>query len=107
MYKLNLPATLKIHPVFHVSLLTHYHASDPDIFPNRVTPPPPPTVVDTEPEYEVEAILDKRTFRRQLQYLVKWVGYPAHDASWEPVKNLSNSVDLVADFEHQLDGVLS
>ena len=64
-------------------------------------------MVDTEPEYEVEAILDKRTFHRQVQYLVKWVRYPAHDASWEPIKNLSNSMDLVTDFEHHLDGDLS
>jgi Chromo (CHRromatin Organisation MOdifier) domain len=106
-YKLNLPATLKIHPVFHVSLLTRYHASNPDIFPGRIAPPPPPTVVDTELEYEVETILDKRTFRRQVQYLVKWAGYPAHDASWEPTANLSNSMDLITDFERQQDGVLS
>ena len=76
-------------------------------FPDQITPPPSPTILDTEPEYEVETILDKRTFRRQTQYLVKWVGYPAHDASWEPVKNLSNTMDLITEFEQHLDGVLS
>ena len=42
-----------------MSLLTHYHGSDPSMFPNRIVPPPPPTILDTGPEYEVESILDK------------------------------------------------
>ena len=58
-YKLDLPSSLKIHLVFHVSLLTQYHASDPGIFPDRTFPPPPPAILDTGPEYEVESILDK------------------------------------------------
>ena len=66
-YRLDLPTSLKIHPVFHVSLLEP-HVGNP--FPGRQIPPPPPLVVDGEPEYEVASVLDSRVSRGQLQYLV-------------------------------------
>ena len=93
-----------MHPVFHVSVLTCYHASDPEVFPDRTIPPPPPTILDETPEYEVEAILNKCIYHHQVQYLVKWLGYPEYDASWEPAVNLTNSPDIVTDFEHRLAG---
>jgi hypothetical protein len=94
-YKLELPESLKIHPVFHVSLLRPYQ--DPMTFSDRppVTPPPAPITIDDAPEYEVERILDHRTRRRHLEYLVKWVGYPEYDASWEPETNLNNAKESV------------
>jgi hypothetical protein len=99
-YKLELPPSLNIHPVFHVSLLRAYTtpSSIPDRVPSR--PPPPPAVtMDDHEEYEVETILDQRTRHRNIEYLVKWVGYPDHDASWEPVANLTNAADIIKDFE--------
>jgi hypothetical protein len=50
-------------------------------------------------EYEVERILDSRRHRNHLEYLVKWVGYPDHDASWEPRDNLSNAADILDEFD--------
>jgi hypothetical protein len=50
-YKLQLPDSLKIHPVFHVSLLKPYLSG-------RAKLPPPPEVIYDEFEYEVESILD-------------------------------------------------
>src|SRR3954454_10081906 len=99
-YKLELPASLNIHPVFHVSLLCAYTAlaTVTDRIPTGPLPPPAVTI-DDHLEYEVEAILDQRTHRRSLEYLVKWVGYPEHDASWEPRSNLANATDLITDFE--------
>jgi len=57
-YKLELLPTMKIHPVFHVSLLRKY--IDPTLVPDRTLPDrPPPVTIDDTLEYEVEAILDK------------------------------------------------
>jgi hypothetical protein len=40
----------------------------------------------------VEAILDKQVIkvngRSQTRYLVKWLGYPLEEATWEPAYNL-------------------
>jgi hypothetical protein len=97
-YRLELPNTLKIHPVFHVSLLKPYKET-PDEF-TRPTPPPPVIISDTEQEeFEVESVLDKRTIRKKTQYLVKWLGYPLHDATWESEKDLIHAPEKLAEFE--------
>src|SRR3954452_23283058 len=57
-YKLELPDTLRVHPVFHVSVLRPYMS--PTSYPDRPAPVPPPlpVSVDDHVEYEVERILD-------------------------------------------------
>jgi len=97
-YELDLPATMKVHPVFHVVLLKRYQENSKE-FPGRIVPPPPPIKVDDEDEFEVERILDKRLFRHQVEYLVKWKGYPEHDATWEPIGNLQHAAEVIKDFE--------
>lgn len=82
-YELDLPTTMKVHPVFHVSLLDP-NSDDPQ--PGLIPPPPPPVEGEGEEEFEVEVILDSRLHRKRLQYLVKWQGYDA--PTWEPVNNL-------------------
>jgi len=56
---------------------------------------------DFEEEYEVETILDKKLHHNKPLYLVKWKGYPLHDATWEPLSNLTNAMDLVSEFNNQ------
>ena len=97
-YKLDLPNTLRIYPVFHISILKLYYKT-PDKF-ERITSPPPITIPETnEKKYEIKNILDKRLFRGKLQYLVKWKGYPLHDATWEPLKHLNNAKKTINEFE--------
>ena len=67
-YKLELPSTLKIHPVFYVSIIKPYKESDEFL---HVTPPLPIILSDNSEEFEVDIILDKRFLRNKVQYLVK------------------------------------
>jgi len=94
-YRLELPKSMKIHPVFHVILLEQYKQSD---IPGRTHEPPPPVIIDGEVEYEVEDILDSKISRKRLLYLVKWKDYPDSENSWEPTRNLQNTPQLVERF---------
>uniref|UniRef100_A0A8C5PQ35 Polyprotein n=1 Tax=Leptobrachium leishanense TaxID=445787 RepID=A0A8C5PQ35_9ANUR len=86
-YALALPKHLRLHNVFHTSLLKPLLCNRY----TRVVPPPPPVQVDGETEYEVRKVLDSRLFRGALQYLVDWVGYGPEDRSWIPASNMSAS----------------
>jgi Chromo (CHRromatin Organisation MOdifier) domain len=91
-YKLNLPATLRIHPVFHVSLL-HKYADN-----TRLGLPPPLVMLDDGTlETEAEAILDVSLSAngKPKKYLVRWKGYGPEHNTWEPVRNVVHSQELV------------
>ena len=99
-YELQLPHTMKIHPVFHVSLLRPHRESD---IPGRKPSEPAPIEVDGEEEYKVLEIRDSRHYGRwcKLQYLVRWKGYgPEHD-SWESAADVEHAADLVRDYHAQ------
>ncbi|KAG0549743.1 hypothetical protein BDA96_01G280800 [Sorghum bicolor] len=48
--------------------------------------------------YEIEAIRRRRLRRGQLQYLVKWRGWPESANTWEPLENLKACSDIVDAF---------
>jgi len=96
-FRLELPPQMRIHPVFHVSLLEP-HRENP--FPGRRQPPPPPVELEDDVEWEVEEILDSRIQRGKIQYLAHWLGYGHHERTWEPPCHLSNATEAVAEF-HQ------
>lgn len=86
-FQLNLPKTLRIHDVFHASLLRPYQ-SDGDFHPQ------PPLLIEGAEEFEVDRIIDHRarTLRKGLtrQYLVKSLDYGPEHNTWEPEQNLQN-----------------
>ena len=87
---------MKIHNVFHVDLLTRYRETDAH-GPNYERPPP--DVIEGEPEWEVETILNSRRYgrRKELQFLIKWRGFPSSENSWEAAPDVHAPV-LIADF---------
>jgi hypothetical protein len=96
-YRLELPAAMKVHPVFHVSLLESYRES---AFPGRVQGPPPSIEIENHEEYEVEKVLDSRRRRGNLEYFVHWSGYDINERTWEAAENLANAPEKVQEF-HQ------
>ena len=86
-YELQLPPAWTIHDVFHASLLTPYRVTEQKGT-NYLRPPL--ELIDGEEEFEVENVLGHRYFskKRDLQYLIKWKGYPTADNTWEPVEQV-------------------
>jgi hypothetical protein len=102
-----LPATMKIHPVFHVSKLREYKDGS-EQFPERAqeqqSRPASEEVIDGEEAWEVEQVVDKRVRKRGrgrpvVEYLVRWKGYPDWEKTWEPEKNLRAAKEAVEDYE--------
>jgi len=59
--------------------------------------PLPPIIVDGEPEWEVEEVLDSRWHRRRFQFLIKWKGFSREYNSWEVASNVK-APNLVAKY---------
>jgi hypothetical protein len=77
-YELELPRRMRIHPVFHVSLL---EPATPDATLQQDVRDIDPEI--QEPVYQVDHIIRTRTVRGQKQYLVRWEGYDHTEDSWQ------------------------
>jgi hypothetical protein len=93
-YRLKLPFTWKVHPVFHVSKLLPYHRDD-----TTTSTPPPPDIIDGPPEQEIEDILDQRVHRGKPQYLIKWCRFPMEENEWKNERDLGNVQQILDDFK--------
>jgi hypothetical protein len=86
-----------VHDVFHIGLLLKVPK---DEIHDRRLVKPPPVMIDSEEEEEVESVIDSRKYRNKLQYLVHWKGTTAEENSWEDIKDLKHAPEAVSDF-HQ------
>ena len=92
-YELEFPADIKVHPVQPIPLLSPVAE---DLLPGQIVPPPPPVKVEgEEPEYHVEAVEDSPKFHENLQYRVRWVGWPS--LTWK-TWYFVNTTDAVTQF---------
>ena len=94
--ELQLPRSMKIHPVVNISQVKPYkeRLEGQPIF----KPGPVQVTEDREIEFEVDYVIDSHYKRRHLEYLVHWKGYSDEDRTWEPKSNLSNVLDAIKDF---------
>jgi len=95
--ELELPKSIKIHPVFNVSRVQLYK---PQVEGQKKIPPKL-VIIKREEEFEVEKILNKRMIRGKKKFLVRWKGYTAEEDTWENRENLENAKELVEEFERE------
>ncbi|XP_031502602.1 chromo domain-containing protein LHP1-like isoform X1 [Nymphaea colorata] len=51
--------------------------------------------------YEIEDVRKKRTRKGQVQYLIKWRGWPETANTWEPEENLQSCRDILEAYEER------
>ena len=90
---------MRIHPVFHNSLLKPY--TETSAHGPNFARPPLEIIGGEEGHYKNEKILQARPTRnkKSTQYLVKWKGYLDSENSWLPAKELTHAQELVHDFQ--------
>ena len=95
-YRLKLPTTRKIHDVFHAGLLSPFKQTDVH---GPSFSAPPPTLIGSEEEYEVEAIISHKGSPGRRKYLTAWKGYPASENTWEPEGNLCHAPQMLGNYK--------
>jgi len=95
--ELELPNSIKIHPVVNVSRVQLYKSQIKE----QKKIPPKLVIIEGEEEFEVEKILNKRTVRGKKKFLVRWKGYIAGEDTWENRENLENAKELVEEFKRE------
>jgi hypothetical protein len=105
IYRLDISSNWKIHLVFSIAQLES--ASDlAKNFYSRSRSTHSSSVTDTQNEYEIKRLLNKRTVKRDheyfTKYLVCWKRYESEFDRWYNIKNLVNAKKLIADYEKKL-----
>jgi len=95
--ELDLPTSVRIHPVVKVSRIRRYR----DQVKGQKVTPPPPVEIQGKMEYKVEKILSKRKRYGKVEYLVWWKGYTAEEDTWEKESNLGNAREAVEEYKKE------
>ena len=51
--------------------------------------------------YEVEKIINCKTYHNKKYYLIKWLCYPINESTWEPKSNLKHLNYMIQDFDDE------
>jgi len=101
VYRLRLPDTYTMHPVFNLEHLRKYRQSDRR-FGERSQLPETRDYLTASQEYVVEAIIGHRVKARkngsQRMFLVRWAGYGPADDTWVSEYDLRNAPALKREY---------
>jgi len=89
--KLELPSTIRIHPVVNISRIRRYVGQVEGQRKEQLLL----VIIEGEEEWKVERILNKRQVRGKDKYLVCWKGFMAESDTWEGRENLKNAKEAI------------
>ena len=93
--KLQLPSSMRIHPVVNVSQIVRYKEQ----IKGQKKEEGKLVEVERVKEWEVEKILNKKKTKRVEKYLIRWKGFTVEGDTWEKRENLKNAEELIEEFE--------
>jgi hypothetical protein len=88
-YKLELPSTAQVHPVFHISQLKQYTPDHTPVF-AELPSVPQLDLAELELEYVLDHHLTKKGNTDVTQVLIKWSSLPDEFATWEDYYVIKN-----------------
>jgi hypothetical protein len=97
-YWIDLPESVKVHPVFYPEKLRKASSSEP--LEGQILIPQLPVQVNGQDEWDVEQIIAVRLRWQKLSYCAKWVGHD-QDLEWYPAGDFKNAPRALCDFHEQ------
>ena len=97
--KLQLPTSMRIHPVVNVSQIVRYKEQ----IKGQKKEEGKPIEIEGVKEWEIEKILNKRKIREVDRYLVQWKRFTAEHDTWERKKDLGNAKEVLEEFEGRMN----
>uniref|UniRef100_A0A0W0FUN7 Reverse transcriptase-rnase h-integrase n=1 Tax=Moniliophthora roreri TaxID=221103 RepID=A0A0W0FUN7_MONRR len=95
MYRLKLPSQWRIHSVFHTGLLKPYRETEAH---RQNFLEPPPDIVDSHEEFEIEAIIGHKPLRKPRRFLVSWKGFDSSHNEWKTKEELEHAMDIYLNY---------
>lgn len=91
---MQLPKSMKIHNVFY---LNFFQKTLTYPLTNQINKPLPLLIINNKKEWEVEHILDARSYHGKFHYRVKWIDWD-EKREWHDVEEFENITEIVGDF---------
>lgn len=98
-FKLDLPPTMRIHPIISVAQLEPAASNtSKDPYGRKINAEPPPVRNESD-KYQVERVLGKRKLWNKPHYLIKWANWGNEHNAWYAVDDLNDCQDLIQEYE--------
>jgi len=93
--KLQLPSSMRIHPVVNVSQIVRYKEQ----VRGQKKEERKPVEIEGVEEWEVEKVLNKKKMRGVEKYPIRWKGFTVEGNTWERRENLKDAGELIEEFK--------